>query len=467
MREAHEKERQVGMEWYVSNADGVGGHLREQPADFGVRELERFEAEPVDADTGSYPHLVVRATLRNWDTNDFARRLSDVLGISRERISWAGTKDKRAVTSQLFTIQGVEPAQLPTLNRADIEILGRSGRAIHFGDLAGNAFEISVTGSDEPDKTVPITGDLEEFLAGPRTDQHSTANPSENDLPIDTTVGVPNYFGQQRFGSLRPVTHKVGLAVARGDWRGGVLEYAGSPAESEPDSSQEARAAVDRQAQSDAPDWDSALEAMPRRLDHERAMLHRLAAADADSDSPPAVWREALSAVPTNLQRLFVHAAQSYAYNRILSERLARGLPFGRPLVGDVVCFADRDAPSEVTVPDTGRLQRVTEDRLDTVRRHCERGRAFVTAPLVGTETELGAGQPGEIEREVLANLGLAPQSFDLPEEFDSTGDRRAILVRTELTVEREPLRFAFSLPKGSYATVLLREYLKAGPLDL
>ena len=74
LREAHPTERAVGIEHYVSGADGIGGRLRESPEDFRVRELEAFEAEPLDADTGSYPELVVRATLRDWDTNDFARR---------------------------------------------------------------------------------------------------------------------------------------------------------------------------------------------------------------------------------------------------------------------------------------------------------------------------------------------------------------------------------------------------------
>ncbi len=101
--------------------------------------------------------------------------------------------------------------------------------------------------------------------------------------------------------------------------------------------------------------------------------------------------------------------------------------------------------------------------------RHCERGRAFVTAPLVGTETELAEGEQGEIEREILEELDLEPGHFDLPGEFDSTGTRRAILVRTDLDVDvdGDDVAVKFALPKGSYATVVLREFLKADPIDL
>jgi tRNA pseudouridine13 synthase len=471
MREAHPVERAVGIEYYASDAGGVGGTLRVDPEDFRVRELERFDAEPLDAKPGAYPHVVLRATLRGWDTNDFAARLSDGLGVSRERVSWAGTKDKRAVTTQLFTVRDVDPGALAEIRirGAEIEVLGRAGRALQFGDLAGNAFEIRVRDPEQPENVEAITDELRAFggggTAANEADAVDATDPAAGTGGTDATVvGVPNYFGQQRFGSYRPVTHEVGLAVVRGSWRDAVLAYVGNPFETEPDDTREARTFVDEQAASADPDWRACLDRMPGRLRYERAMLHRLADEGAET---PEDFRRALEAVPSNLQRLFVNAAQSYLFNRILSERLRRGLPFDRPVEGDVVCFADRDAPEGLSLPDPGRLQRVTERRVDVITRHCERGRAFVTAPLVGTETELGDGEPGTIEREVLDEAGVEPSDFDLPGNFYSTGTRRAALLRTDLDVAPDSLTFSFSLPSGSYATVVLREYLKSGPLDL
>jgi tRNA pseudouridine13 synthase len=418
-----------------------------------VTELEAFEPEPLDADPGAYTHVLLRATLRGWDTNDFAGALSNALGASRERVSWAGTKDKRAVTTQLFTVRDADADELAAvdLDGADVEILGRTGRAILFGDLAGNAFEIVVRDPDAPERADAITDALRDF-AGDGAGDADTA-----------TVGVPNYFGQQRFGSRRPVTHEVGLAIVRGDWEGAVVAYVGNPSEREPEETAAAREYVD-----ETRDWQGGLDRMPEWLGYERAMLHHLAehgANDADD------FRAALETAPANLQQLFVNAAQSFLFNRMLSKRLERGLPFDRPVAGDAVCFADRDAPEGLLLPDTDRTQRVDADRVDTVTRHCERGRAFVTAPLVGTETDLApAGtEPGEIERAVLDDAGIGPADFDLPGEFDSTGTSRAVLVRTDLTVADadDGLTFAFQLPKGSYATVLLREYLKGDPEGL
>jgi tRNA pseudouridine13 synthase len=69
----------------------------------------------------------------------------------------------------------------------------------------------------------------------------------------------------------------------------------------------------------------------------------------------------------------------------------------------------------------------------------------------------------------VLSTAGVEPADFDLPGEFGSSGTRRAVLVRTDVDVETHDDGYAveFSLPRGSYATALLREYLKASPLDL
>ncbi|OIB58656.1 tRNA pseudouridine(13) synthase TruD [Natrialba sp. SSL1] len=477
MRPAHPTEQAVGMQAYVTDTDGVGGRLRAADDHFRVRERERFTTEPIDAPTDAYPHLVFRATLRGWDTNDFATRLSDALGISRERVNWAGTKDKYAVTTQLFSVydttSGADATELPDIDGADLEVLGRAGRALEFGDLAGNQFEIVVSDADQPETASQIADELSEF-GGLDT---SMAGNSESATET-TPVGVPNFFGQQRFGSRRPVTHEVGLEIVRGDWEGAVMAYLGAPSDAEPESTQEARRFIE-----ETRDWQEALDRFPNRLRYERSMLHELAECTASSDGTdepdPADFRAALERLPSNLQRLFVHAAQSYAFNLMLSERLERGLPFDRPVAGDVVCFADTgdDVPAELVLPDTDRLQRVDERRVRSVTRHCERGRAFVTAPLVGTETELADGEQGEIERAVLDDLELAPEDFDLPGEFHSTGTRRAVLVQTELGVETagderseaaaDSLTLSFALPKGSYATVVLREFMKVDPIHL
>ncbi|MFB6146688.1 MAG: tRNA pseudouridine(13) synthase TruD [Halobacteriaceae archaeon] len=446
MREAHPLERAVGMAYYASDANGVGGRLRAEPAAFRVREVGDVDPAPLSADTGDYPHLVLRVTLRNWDTNDFANRLAGALAVSRERIGWAGTKDKRAVTTQLFSVRLPDrgPDALPDVAGAEIAPVGRLGRALQFGDLAGNEFEVVVAHPTAPGQTDAVTAELVD-LAGERGD------------PDRPRVGVPNYFGQQRFGSRRPVTHEVGRRILRGDWAGAVLAYVGNPHEAEREVTREARRYVD-----ETRDWAGAVERFPDGLRFERTLCDALAGVDGDPS--PGDYRDALARLPRNLRRLFVHAVQSAVFNRVVSERLARGLPLSSPVAGDVICFTEERAG--MRVPDPDRAQRVSEDRVETARRHCERGRAYVTAPLVGTDTDLGGGEPGAIEQSVLDDAGVSRGDFDRPDPYDAAGTRRAVLCVTEQTVTRDPLTFSFSLPRGSYATVVLREYLKAAPTD-
>ncbi|MFW5965272.1 MAG: tRNA pseudouridine(13) synthase TruD [Halodesulfurarchaeum sp.] len=433
MRPARDLESQVGIEYYLSETDGVGGRLRDRPEDFRVREIEDFGTEPIDASADAYPWLVLRVTLTSRDTNDFARELANRLSISRERVDWAGTKDKRAITTQLFTVRGIDPNGLPTVEGATIEVVGRAGRGLYFGDLLGNDFEIVVREPEAPERAGTITRELADRFGG--------------------RPGVPNAFGHQRFGSYRAITHEVGFAILREDWEAAVFSYLGSPSPHEPEDSRRAREFVEKTR-----DWTAALDQFPNRLRYERTMLHALAAG--------ADFREAIETFPENLKRLFVNAAQSAIFNTILSRRLEASVPFHEPVAGDVVAFAAENA-AELPLSDQDRTQRVTAKRVSVMARHAERDRAFVTAPLLGTETEFASGEPGEIERDVADEYDLDRAAFDLPEPFGSTGTRRAILLRVDPAISQDPLTFEFSLPKGSYATALLREYLKISPLEL
>lgn len=435
MREAHPRDRAVGMEYYASDPDGTGGRLRADHDHFRVTEVPDVDLQPADAAARKYPHLIVRVRLIGWDTYGFVHRLAGSLGISRERIRWAGTKDKAAITTQLFSIESIEPAELPDIDGATFKVVGRFGRGLTFGDLLGNRFDLIVSEPTTPAAHESITNSLRDFGGG--------------------RVAVPNYFGNQRFGSIRAITHRVGLCILERDWEGAVMTYLADRSEHEPTDTHAAREFIEATR-----DWEAALDRFPSRLQHERRLLNRLSELDPVAGSQ---YRHALDAFPRSLRRLFVHAAQSYLFNQIVSERLRRGLSPIEAVPSDVVCFT-RETERIGRIPNLDRTQAVTERRTGVINRHLADGRAMLTAPLIGSETEFGQGSPADIEREVLENHDLRPEDFDLPEPFSSRGARRAILVFTDVSVDTDPLRFRFSLPSGSYATVLMREYLKGSP---
>ncbi|MDZ7687153.1 MAG: tRNA pseudouridine(13) synthase TruD [Halobacteriales archaeon] len=412
----------LGLDWYATDAPGVGGKLKTRPEDFRVVERADFPY----GEEGRY--AVVRAELRNYETHEFARDLSNALGASRKRVSWAGTKDKRAVTTQIFTVADVsrDEVESVSLEGASVEYLGRSHQYVSLGDLLGNDFVVRLRDADAPENADVIADEIDAF------------------------GGVPNLFGTQRFGSRRPVTHAVGERILADDFEGAVDAYVADYYEDEPERTQEAR-----KRYAEERDPKDALDYFPEHLGYERALLHALA----DGKE----GRETLDALPHNLRRMFVNAVQSRVFNLVLRERNDAGMRFNRAYPGDVVCFAEE--ADGVRVPDTSNTQRVTESNVEAINRHVERGRAFVTAPLVGSETEFGDGEQGETERRVLEKVGISRDDFDRDDEYGSEGTRRAIVVRPELSYEREgdDILFDFFLPRGSYATVVLREFTKSG----
>jgi tRNA pseudouridine13 synthase len=202
----------------------------------------------------------------------------------------------------------------------------------------------------------------------------------------------------------------------------------------------------------------AALAAYPRQLDPERAILERLV-------RKPGDFRNALLALPSNLQQLFVHARQSLLFNLILSARVEAGLGVNQAHPGDRVMGTDEDGTHTHLVTSVNR---------ERVQRELDKGRATLTAPLVGYACPFADGIPGEVEHEVLDAHGVHPAEFRIREipELASVGRRRGILqpVR-DLDVQWQPGGqpsdppepvFSFRLGKGSYATVVLREFMKA-----
>ena len=85
----------IGLDGYATNTLGIGGVLKARVADFRVEEI----STPVHLESrGRF--TVARIMLTNWETNRFCNTLAKSLSIPRNRIFFAGTKDKRAVTQQ-------------------------------------------------------------------------------------------------------------------------------------------------------------------------------------------------------------------------------------------------------------------------------------------------------------------------------------------------------------------------------
>ncbi len=420
-------ERDLGLELYLTeDIPGIGGKLRKTPEDFGVEEISILPPEDPE---GRF--VIAKVWHRNWEANRLVRRLSTNLRVSRARIGFAGTKDGRSVATQLMSFDAPMDA-VCALSIPDVVVSDayRARRGIAIGDLVGNRFTIRVADLTEDFDVAATCGKVRDRLQG--------------------VGGFPNFFGVQRFGSIRPITHLIGKDLIRGDFEGAVMRYVANPADDEDSDANDARRALQ-----ESRDFERAFREFPQKLTFERTMIARL-------KDRPDDYLGALRTLPKNLLMMFVHAYQSYLFNKTLSERIRAGMSIREPEVGDLILPL-----SKTNVPDQDSPIPVTETNLQKVLKNAMEGKAFVSGLIFGTESQFAEGRMGDIERRVIEAEGIERADFQIVglREASSKGIRRELLAQCKdlmIDFDGEVATFRFALNKGCYATSLMREFMKA-----
>ncbi|HEX9907837.1 MAG TPA: tRNA pseudouridine(13) synthase TruD [Thermoplasmata archaeon] len=419
-------ETDLGLELYFTQGiPGIGGKLRKRPEDFVV---EENSLPPAADPAGKF--VIATVWHRNWEANRLVRRLGSNLRVGRNKIGFAGTKDGRSVATQLMSfdapIEAVTALEIP-----DVKILDayRARRTVELGDLLGNRFEITISDIVTDVGAVPTCERIREAL--------------------DSAGGFPNFFGTQRFGSVRPITHLIGKDLVAGDVEGAVMRYVACPLEEDSEINEA------RKRLQESFDFKAALREFPKKLTFERMMIEHL-------NEHPEDYIGALRRLPRNLLMMFVHAYQSYLFNRTLSERIRRGLSIREPVIGDLMLPLDKNG-----LPDHDNPISVEKGNLEKATRNARQGKGFVSGLLYGTESVFAEGPMGEIERHIVEAEGISKLDFQIVglREASSKGTRRELLAPYRgltIDVQQDRATFCFSLNKGCYATALLREFMKA-----
>jgi tRNA pseudouridine13 synthase len=410
-------EQELGMCWYSTDTQGTGGRLRVRAEDFLVEEI------PNEIGTGG-PYLICQLIKKDWDLQRAVKEIAKQLGISHRRIGFSGTKDKSALTTQYISLYNVDPEAVEGIRLKDVGLIvaGRAREGLSLGNLRGNRFGIVIRDT---------TGtSLEE--------QVST-------VAAAAGTGFPNYFGLQRFGVVRPVTHQVGKEILKGDYERAVATYVGIAYPAEAPEVRDARRSF-----LESRDPLPALHALPVRMGYERAMLHHLQAHHGD-------YPGALRVLPPKLLSMFVSAFQSYVFNCALSSRMEEGNGLDEPAPGDRLIFSG------------GRKDRVTEGNLSTARRHLRRGRCRIAIMMPGASPVQRAGLTDRVTQQILEEHGINADSFARAQEFVRTkfeGALRPVAFTTEIgyQIEGKDVRLSFTLLPGQYATTVCREFMKAPP---
>ncbi|MBI4017681.1 MAG: tRNA pseudouridine(13) synthase TruD [Candidatus Aenigmarchaeota archaeon] len=372
-----------GILLHWTRSAGIGGAIKQKLEDFVVEEV----ADEIPAGKGYVAFLVEK---RGLDTFETIQKISRALRVNRRAIAYAGLKDRYAVTRQWMSVAGVSEASVQQLDIPGVAILKTKSveDGVHLGGLVGNRFTVTIRGITlgEKETNVRLSGLVDEIAER----------------------GVPNFFGPQRFGQNRPITHAVGKKIIQGDFDGAVFNYLTLDAEGETANVREARRRL-----SEEKDFKSALGYFPRGLTYERMLLTVL------SDGDGSI--KALRALPAGLNRLFVDAYQSYLFNLSLSRFLQNN---------------------------------------DSVENF--------PAPVVGYKTLLSSKEFDVVVAGVLEAEGVSEENFFIPRvpELSAKGTLRSAMIYPNIafSASQGSAKLTFELKKGSYATVVLREIMNIVP---
>jgi len=387
--------------------------IKEFPEDFIVEEITKDHRQLVISEKrgfvekegkGSemnYLHFVLQK--KNWATDMAARKIAKALKLSKKRISFAGTKDKRAITVQLMSMyvkkkekeEGIEK-KLLDVKIKDIEILEcyYSSEKVKLGDNKGNRFTIKLPCfSEKAFETLKEKG----FF--------------------------PNYHGLQRFGEKRQITHIVGYYILRNKFKEAVMSYLTFTSDKE---REEVKIARERLANEQ--DFKKAANYFPKYLKHELMIINHLAKHNND-------YVNALRKLPRQTLLMFVHAFQSYIFNIELAIRVKEKI---EKLENDYFCKAD-------------------ERGFPLINEKAEKN-GYLCMPIIGYGSTLN-----DVEKEILEFFKIKKDDFkikSLPEISSKGSYRLAFSPFIDLFVseEEEKYKITFKLPSGSYATVLINE---------
>ncbi|MEM0466375.1 MAG: tRNA pseudouridine(13) synthase TruD [Candidatus Thermoplasmatota archaeon] len=382
--------------------------LKQQPTDFIVQELSNIQISDTEKKYSIY--LLEKQEL---DTFSALKYLSNQLNIPLFDIGYAGLKDKHALTRQYISIPTQDTVDLSKIPQIHLTFLGYSDTKIKIGDLTGNHFTITVR--DIRSKEI-----------------HKILQRAQS-ISVD---GIPNYFDSQRFGS---VLHQdfIIRQVINNNFEHAVKMYLTEYLKSESKRIKNIKRTI-------LDHWKT-LENLTIREKQFAVVIHEY--------QQTRSWEKAYKKIPAHLRELYVNAYQSYLWNECIKELLKKHVNKQQlfsveyPL-GSLLFYTMLTKQEKENLPETFQTISNTASFLDHEQ------------PIVQT---------------ILARQSLTLQHFDI---YQKTGNffkprARPVIVypadfflsepsidelNTSSQQPRYKIQLSFSLPKGSYATIVTKK---------
>lgn len=429
-----------------------------------------------------WPHPFTHFLLykENEDTIHATSLLAELLKCSPSAFAYAGTKDRRAKTTQWVSIKQFEPKKIVAcaskLRQLMVGNFCFKPTALKLGQLRGNRFRIALRQVSAEETT--IRESMESFKE----------------------KGFINYFGLQRFGNSATVpTYKVGIEILKGCWEE-ACNLILKPRENDHWYMKACREEYQKTR-----DPRSALDKLsPNNKSIERQVLIWLVSNKND-------FKGSLQRIPRNVRLLYCHAYQSLIWNRVVSRRLNE---FGYRLIPGDLVYVDKTVEAEMPIEEPpvdqqdNAPEEDSEESVETsifknlVKPLTESDIASgqytifdVVLPLPGHDITYPANDCGKWYEDILAEDGLSSEKLKGKTKKESLGGAyRKMMVKPEnlqwklttyedpseslilsdlekLKGEKEPeakkdatnraLILDFQLPSSTYATMALREILK------
>ena len=390
-------DKEIGISVYTTKSSSISGKIKQNENDFSVKEVLSEKAiDSFDNDEGHAVYLLKKSGI---DTNHALADIEKRYGLVLKSL---GLKDENAKTQQyVYAYKKINSLEEYNGKKYSAQRVGFVKKPISKKNMLGNYFDIRI--SDLNDALPSFSG-------------------KENIL---------NFFGYQRFGSKRPITHLVGKSIIKGDYEEAIEYLLSFSSKYDSEKNNEIRKLIsERNSESEI------IELLPYSMDIERNLLRQLSN---DNDS-----KNAIRSIPLTLRRFYIQAYQSFLFNKTLSLAYEFEEQLFAPENNDV-CFDNNFV--------LGKFENDSSQKL--------------AIPLVGHSYYKKSRFDYYIKK-VLEEELLTPKDFfikDFQELSIDGGFRNASINYLNFQIHENLIKFQLS--RGSYATIVLREILKpSNPLD-
>ena len=385
-----EIDSEVGLSVYSTKFSGSKGKIKQSNEDFQVSEVISEKAlGTISEDNGLSVYLL---TKNGIDTTHALHDIEKRYGLSLRAL---GLKDSNAVTEQFVQTKTVSRSlEKIEGKKYSLKRIGFSKKPIAKQDMLGNKFRIKISDST-------------------------------NISQFDEYDKILNFFGYQRFGSKRPITHLVGKAIIQKNYQKAIHYLLGYSSKYDSDENNHYRKLIsERKSDSEV------IDELPKSMDIEITILKSLVKSDDQ--------KIAIRKIPLQMRRFYVQAYQSYIYNKTLSMAFAYEEDLFLPQENDV-CY---DRTNKL-----GKFQNELGQRL--------------TVPLVGHSYFKKTRFDYYIQK-ILEEEEILPSDFlikDFQEISAEGGFRNSSIQCDDFQASNDTVEFQLS--RGSYATIVIREILK------